>query len=308
LGRRSRPHLGGHRICPATSLDTLGEAIGQSVTLGKPTARSFLALASGPTSSGFARGPNYGPVREILGLFRRGLCRLESCAINEGKTVVLSCTEEPAGTWEQLRHYGGLCPPGPPGFSAFSRGQGGRRHLLPLVGGTQNAAPPGLPSGWDLERAAPRRRAAPCPRWISALGSHPCVALSLLTSSSILGRVAENVRAEPSRSNLNQCYTVNHQTYRPGRGDPFNVCAGPPLQVSLLRLLLSIREAEYTAATLRQRTSTGKERRRRLRFPLHTDLKYEALRKHETAAINGIGQVQDMRVRRWRSLLTDPFR
>ena len=65
-----------------------------------------------------------------------------------------------------------------------------------------------------------------------------------------------------------------------------------PVQVSVLRLLSPARVAEDTAVATHYGCSTGKERRRRLRFPLEADLWYESLGKHEL--VSGHGRAQDI--------------
>ena len=65
-----------------------------------------------------------------------------------------------------------------------------------------------------------------------------------------------------------------------------------PVQVSVLRLLSPARVAEDIAVAIHSGSSTGKERRRRLRFPLDADLWYESLCKREL--VSGNGQAQDI--------------
>jgi hypothetical protein len=64
------------------------------------------------------------------------------------------------------------------------------------------------------------------------------------------------------------------------------------VQVSLMRLLSPARVAEDTAVARHRRSSTGTERRRRLRFPLDADLWYESIGKHEL--VKGHGRAQDI--------------
>ena len=54
-----------------------------------------------------------------------------------------------------------------------------------------------------------------------------------------------------------------------------------------------IGEAKDTSVTLRPATSTGNDRRRRLRFALNADLTYQSLEKSEVT-VSGQGQVHDI--------------